>query len=124
MQFDARRAKGLQAGDHMTVPDAPGLRLVCSTAGRAWTYRYKSPTDGRMRQIKIGMWPTMSAAQAGAEWDRLRQAQRIDPATGETIATLRLRGPATAITAGTNQPETVSASRWIGARLRWASAIT
>jgi hypothetical protein len=29
---------------------------------------------------------------------------------------------ATAITAGTNQPDTVSASRWIGARLRWASA--
>ena len=29
---------------------------------------------------------------------------------------------ATAITAGMNQPETRSARRWIGARLRWASA--
>lgn len=82
MQFDARRAKGLQAGDHMTVPDAPGLRLVCSTAGRAWTYRYKSPTDGRMRQVKIGMWPAMSSAQAGTEWDRLRGVRESgrDPA--------------------------------------------
>ena len=36
----------------------------------------------------------------------------------------RRRRPAapTTITAGTNQPDTWSASRWIGARLRWASA--
>ena len=72
MQFDARQAKALQAGDHMTVPDAPGLRLVCSTAGRSWVYRYKSPTDDRMRQVKLGAWPVMSASQAGAEWNRLR----------------------------------------------------
>jgi len=83
MRFDARQAKGLQAGDHMTVPDAPGLRLVCSAVGRAWTYRYKSPVDGRMRQVKIGSWPAMSAAQAGAEWERLRSEREAgrDPAT-------------------------------------------
>ena len=43
MQFDARKAKALQARGHMTVPDAPGLRWVCSTAGRAWVYWFKSP---------------------------------------------------------------------------------
>lgn len=88
MQFDARQAKALQAGDHMTVPDAPGLRLVCSTAGRAWVYRFKSPTDDRMRQIKLGTWPVMSAAQAGAEWDRLRHIRDAgrDPAAERRAA--------------------------------------
>ena len=72
MQFDAKAAKALKAGDHLTVADAPGLRLVASGAGRAWIYRYKSPVDGRMRQVKMGMWPAMSAATAGGEWERLR----------------------------------------------------
>ncbi|MDT7836498.1 tyrosine-type recombinase/integrase [Aquabacterium sp. OR-4] len=72
MQFDPRAARLLKAGDHMTVADAPGLRLVRSAAGWAWTYRFKSPTDGRMRQLKIGAWPAVSAAAAGGEWERLR----------------------------------------------------
>ena len=82
MQFDARQAKALQAGDHMTVADAPGLRLVCSTAGRAWIYRYKSPVDGRMRQIKIGAWPAMGLPAALAAWERQRAARDAggDPA--------------------------------------------
>lgn len=75
MQFDVRRARALAAGDHLTVTGAPGLRLEATGAGRAWTYRYKSPVDGRMRQLKLGQWPAMSAAQAGVEWERLR-AQR------------------------------------------------
>ena len=51
-----------------------------------------------------------------------------DEAVGEAAARAprsprrRRRATATAITAGTNQPETWSASRWIGARLRCASA--
>lgn len=72
MRFDSRQAKALQAGDHMTVDGAPGLRLVASAAGRAWIYRYKSPVDGRMRQIKLGTWPAMSAAAAAGEWERVR----------------------------------------------------
>lgn len=88
MQFDARQAKGLQAGDHMTVPDAPGLRLVCSAAGRSWVYRFKSPADDRMRQVKLGTWPVMSAAQAGTEWDRLRRLRDAgrDPAAERRAA--------------------------------------
>ena len=34
----------------------------------------------------------------------------------------KVRGFLKSLTAGTNQPETLSASRWIGARDRWASA--
>lgn len=82
MQFDPRAAKLLKAGDHLTVAGAPGLRLVRSTVGWAWVYRFKSPADGRMRQIKVGEWPAMSAAAAGVEWERLRAArgQGHDPA--------------------------------------------
>jgi Arm DNA-binding domain len=72
MQFDARAAKLLQPGAHVTVDGAPGLRLVASTVGRAWVYRYKSPLDERMRQIKIGSWPSMPFGQALTEWERLR----------------------------------------------------
>lgn len=75
MQFDARAAKILAAGDHLIVPDAPGLRLVASTTGRAWIYRYKSPLDGGMRQLKLGQWPAMSVSAAVVEWER-RKADR------------------------------------------------
>lgn len=40
-----------------------------------WVYRFRSPLDERMRQIKIGGWPAISAASAGAAWEDLR-AQR------------------------------------------------
>lgn len=83
MLFDTRAAKALKAGDHLTVDGAPGLRLVASGAGRAWIYRYKSPLDGLMKQAKIGMWPALSASQAGVEWEKLRdqREQGLCPAT-------------------------------------------
>jgi len=72
MYFDARAAKLLAPGGHIVVDGCPGLRLEASTAGRAWTYRYKSPVDGRMRQVKIGQWPAMPASTAAAEWQALK----------------------------------------------------
>lgn len=72
MQFDARTAKLLTAGQHFTISDCPGLRLEASTARRSWIYRYKSPADGRMRQVKIGEWPAMSPAVAHVEWEKAR----------------------------------------------------
>ena len=82
MQFDARQARELAPGAHLTIGDAPGLRLVASTTGRAWVYRYKSPTDGRMRQIKLGNWPAMNIGHAWAAWDSARTARAAghDPA--------------------------------------------
>ena len=68
MTFDARAMKLLQAGQHLTSPDFPGLRLEATASFRTWIYRYKSPIDGRMRQIKIGRWPAMSLHAAAAEW--------------------------------------------------------
>jgi len=72
MQFDVRAAKALRVGEHLIIPGAPGLRLEATQTTRTFVYRYKSPLDGRMKQIKIGAWPATSAAQAGVEWEKLR----------------------------------------------------
>ena len=73
MVFDARRAKALEAGAHIIVDEAPGLRLVASNTRKTWTYQFKSPVDGRMRQVAIGQWPALSFAAALGKWDELRQ---------------------------------------------------
>jgi hypothetical protein len=72
MQFDARAAKLLPAGRHFTITDCPGLRLQATASKRSWIYRYKSPIDGKMRQVKIGEWPKVSPAAAEVEWEKLR----------------------------------------------------
>lgn len=73
MKFDAREAKLLEAGSHLIIDDCPGLRLKASLAERAWIYRYKSPLDGKMKQLKIGVWPVISASKAVVEWEKLRE---------------------------------------------------
>jgi integrase len=80
--WDARAAKALIAGDHLTVDGAPGLRLVATASRRTWTYRYRSPVDGRMRQIRLGHWPAMSLPAALAAWERVAtlRAAGQDPA--------------------------------------------
>lgn len=75
MQFDAKAAKLLEPGQHFTISDCPGLRLEATTTTRSWTYRYKSPIDGRMRQVKLGAWPAMSYHSAVVAWEKLRDAR-------------------------------------------------
>jgi integrase len=75
MSFDARAAKLLTPGKHITCPEHPGLRLEAFEGKRTWTYRFRSPVDGRLRQMKIGQWPKMSIHAAIAAWENLR-AQR------------------------------------------------
>jgi integrase len=72
MPFDARAAKLLQAGQHLILPEHPGLRLSATATRRSWVYRYKSPVDGGMRQIKLGEWPALDYIGAAGEWKRLR----------------------------------------------------
>ncbi|MDD1611791.1 MAG: Arm DNA-binding domain-containing protein, partial [Methylococcaceae bacterium] len=72
MKFDARTAKSLEPGQHITFPGYPGLRLSASATVRTWIYRYKSPVDGRMRQIAIGRWPTLSFPAAIVAWESLK----------------------------------------------------
>jgi len=68
MRLDARAAKLLQPGQHIVIDGCPGLRLVATATRRTWTYRYKSPTDGRMRQVALGGWPAMALAAAAGAW--------------------------------------------------------
>lgn len=88
MQFDAKAAKLLEPGQHFTISDCPGLRLEATATTRSWTYRYKSPIDSKMRQVKIGTWPAMSAVKAQVEWETLRdlRAAGRDPATERRAA--------------------------------------
>jgi integrase len=80
--FDPRSAKALNAGEHLIVEQAPGLRLQATVGGQAWIYRYRSPVDGRMRQLKLGRWPALGFPAALAAWQRLKAARDAgaDPA--------------------------------------------
>jgi integrase len=80
--FDARAAKALPAGGHLTFDGAPGLRLVATATRRTWTYRYKSPIDGGMKQLRLGHWPSMSAPAAFVAWEQARASRDAgtDPA--------------------------------------------
>lgn len=82
MDFTAQRAKALKPGEHLIVPDAPGLRLVATDTKRTWTYRYKSPANGAMRQLKLGSWPAMGLPAALAAWHPVKTARDdgADPA--------------------------------------------
>jgi integrase len=82
MNFDARIAKALAPGKHITFDSYPGLRLSASEKWRTWTYRYKSPVDGLMRQVAIGRWPGMSFPAAIVAWESLKSQRDAggDPA--------------------------------------------
>lgn len=88
MGFDARAAKALEAGGHLIVEEAPGLRLVATPAVRTWVYRYRSPVDARMRQIKLGRWPAMGFPAALAAWERAKARRDAggDPAAEKRAA--------------------------------------
>lgn len=81
MYFDARSAKSLKAGEHVVIDGCLGLRLVVTNSSKSWIYRYKSPIDDRMRQVKIGEWPAMALPAAVAEWEGLRKIREsgVDP---------------------------------------------
>lgn len=81
MLFDARAAKLLKPGQHLVIDGCPGLRLVVSTVRKTWIYRYKSPADGRMKQVAFGQWPAVSVQTAAAQWQALRdqRAAGADP---------------------------------------------
>jgi integrase len=92
MRFDARTAKLLQPGTHLAFDDFPGLRIEATASRRSWTYRYKSPVDGRMRQCKLGEWPAMSYSAAISAWESMR-AKR-DSGEDPALAKKRHKPPA------------------------------
>ena len=94
MAFDAREIKALAVGAYITSPEYPGLRIEAFASCRTWTYRYRSPVDNKLRQVKIGTWPNKSTHAAIAEWEDLRRrreagedpALAIKQARGERVA--------------------------------------
>ena len=64
MPFDARQAKLLKPGQQLVVGGCPGLRLEATPGTKTWTYRYKSPVDGRMKQTAPRQWPHMGIMEA------------------------------------------------------------
>ncbi len=88
MSFDARSIKLLPAGQHLTSPDYPGLRVVSTSSGRSWVYRFKSPVDGRMRQVRLGKWPGMSVSAAIEAWvsAKAERDRGADPAENARAA--------------------------------------
>ena len=86
MLFDARKAKELLPGQHLVIDGCPGLRLEVSTTKKTWTYRYKSPSTGKMKQVRFGQWPAMAPLVAGAKWQELKDRRDA----GEDLSTTRL----------------------------------
>jgi integrase len=78
MILDRTAARKLAPGKSISVKRHPGLRLeVGQSLLPTWTYRYRAPGLGLMRQIKLGTFPNMSQAQAVAAWEKTR-AERAD----------------------------------------------
>jgi len=94
LDFDPARAKRLKPGDDdITFAQAPGLRMQASKTGRRWVYRYRSPIDNALRQIKLGAWPALPAHRAVVEWEK-RKGERDagrDPALERKAATKLIR---------------------------------
>jgi integrase len=74
--FDAAAARAIPLGGWLIFPNYPGLRLRrVSGDSRTWTYRYRSPKDDKLRQVRLGRWPAVSWEKAVVRWDELRQAR-------------------------------------------------
>ncbi len=52
------------------------MRLVATASTRTWVYRYRSPLDQRMRQVKLGRWPAMGLPAAMAAWQKAAEARQ------------------------------------------------
>lgn len=93
LDFDPGRAKRLKPGEFIAFPEAPGLRLEASRAGRRWIYRYRSPIDAALRQIKLGAWPAMPAHRALVAWEKRRDERSAgrDPAQEKRAENERIR---------------------------------
>lgn len=79
MQFDARQAKLLK----------PGLRLEATPSTKTWTYRYKSPVDGRTKQAALGQWPHMGIMEA-AQAKRSQRGSGVEPGKPKRVAPVRV----------------------------------
>jgi integrase len=89
MSFDARAARALEPGKYLTSPEHPGLRLAATESGHTWSYRYRSPVDDRLRQVKIGAWPATSVHAAIVAWEGLRARREAGEDPAEVVRSAR-----------------------------------
>ena len=70
----------------------PGLYFVVQPSGaRSWSFRYRSPVDGRPKKYTIGSYPTFSLAEARSQAEELRRAVKRDVDPGEEKRAARAR---------------------------------
>ncbi len=81
--FDARIAKQLSAGSFLTLPAYPGLRLVATVTTKTWTYRYRDPATGALKQMTLGRWPGITFPQALAAWEHASGARSVGVSVGD-----------------------------------------
>lgn len=82
--FDARAAKAMKAGEIIAfTPEYPGLRLVATDTKRTWTYRYRHPDTGLMKQMKLGAWPALGFSAAVEAWGKARGVRSAGVDVGE-----------------------------------------
>lgn len=73
MKFDANKIRRMAQGTDEPIDGFAGLRISAGAKRRTWVYRYKSPLDGKMKQIKLGEWPVMPFSAAVTAWEEQRQ---------------------------------------------------
>jgi integrase len=88
--FDPAEARALAPRDWLTFEGMPGLRLTRPALRdiRAWTYRFRSPVDDALRQIRLGHWPAVGWPQAQVKWNeaRAKRAEGEDPRLAKKAA--------------------------------------
>jgi len=72
--------KNIKTGILSDVGPHRGLRLNATSAGKSWIFRYKN-FEGKIKQLKLGMYPTMPLAEAREKVADYKQMRRdgIDP---------------------------------------------
>jgi integrase len=75
IHFTARAAKLAKPGDVFLVDSASGLRLVVTESKKSWVYRHRD--DQKIKQIKLGEWPSMGLGDAVAKWTELRGQRSV-----------------------------------------------
>lgn len=75
--------------DLSDIGENRGLRFSCSRGGtKSFFYRYNSPVTGKLTQVQIGHFPSMSLSEARVSLQKLKQA-RLDgrcPAAEQKLA--------------------------------------
>ena len=69
MKFDANEIRRMPPGTDEGIDGFVGLRMAATIKRRTWIDRYRSPLDGKMKQIKLGEWPALPFAAAIAAWE-------------------------------------------------------